>query len=185
MIDALRRRQLDRFFAAVERRALRMARFGTGHDDEALDIVQDAMLRFVRSYADRDPDQWRPLFYGIVQNRLRDWHRRRAVRQRWLAWWPSPRADSDADEGDRLEQLPAEDGADPLAQTTAGQAVKALTAALKRLPARQQQTFLLRAWEGLSVAETARAMDCSEGTVKTQYSRAIETLRNRLGVYWP
>ncbi len=65
MIDALRRQQLDRFLASVEKRALRMAQIGTGHTDEALDIVQEAMLRLVRRCGSHPPEQWQPLFYGI------------------------------------------------------------------------------------------------------------------------
>jgi RNA polymerase sigma-70 factor (ECF subfamily) len=172
---------LDRFLAGVERRALRMAEFATGSRDEAMDIVQDAMLALVRRYGRHDAAEWGPLFHRILQTRILDWHRRSKVRHRWLAWLAPETEDSD----DPLAALPdpvARRAEDELGSRRAG---LALEDALGRLPLRQQQAFLLRTWEGLDVAATAAAMGCSEGSVKTHYSRAVHTLRVMLEDHWP
>jgi RNA polymerase sigma-70 factor (ECF subfamily) len=172
---------LDRFLAGVERRALRMAEFATGSRDEAMDIVQDAMLVLVRRYGRHDESEWGPLFHRILQTRILDWHRRNKVRHRWLAWLAPETEDSE----DPLAALPdptARRAEDELGSRRAG---SALEDALERLPLRQQQAFLLRTWEGLDVAATAAAMGCSEGSVKTHYSRAVHTLRVLLEDHWP
>lgn len=176
-------RALDRFLAGVERRAFRMACIATGHDDEALDLVQEAMLKLVESYADRDEAEWGPLFHRILQSKIRDWYRRQRVRSRWRVWLGRDEDGEAAD--DPLEAIA--DPAMPTAehQVTLKEASAALDEALRSLPLRQQQAFLLRAWEELDVAQTAAALGCSEGSVKTHYFRAIHTLRKRLGNHWP
>jgi len=174
--------ELEHFLAAVERKAFRMARYALPTDDDALDVVQDAMIRLVGAYRRRPSEQWAPLFYRILNNRIRDWQRRQAVRNRIMGWLPWQRDEPDAP--DALAQ--AADPAQPDAERSSGleQSMQALEQALQALPGRQREAFLLRAMEGLDVAETARAMGCSAGSVKTHYSRAVHSLRETLGEYW-
>ena len=173
---------LGRFLAGIERRAFHMAQIATGDADEALDLVQDAMLKLAERYASRTEAEWAPLFYRILQTRILDWHRRNKVRNRWRAWFR--RANED-DPDDPLESVPDTAAPDPAKQVALKRAAQALEEALRKLPPRQQQAFLLRAWEELDVAQTARVMGCSEGSVKTHYSRAVHILRQRLGDHWP
>lgn len=168
---------LDGFLRDVERRALVIAELATRDREEALDIVQDSMLAFVDRYANHDADEWAPLFHRVLQNRIRDWHRRQQVRRRWRVWLNR----DDEDEVDPLETAPDPRARTPEQEVALAAAGDALLAALESLPARQQQAFLLRIWEGLDVAETARAMGCSEGSVKTHYFRAVHALKGRLG----
>jgi RNA polymerase sigma-70 factor, ECF subfamily len=176
-------RALDRFLAAVERRAFRMAQIATGQDQDAHDLVQDAMLKLVERYAGRDEVQWAPLFHRILQSKIRDWYRRNKVRSRWRLWLGRGEDGDDAD--DPLEAIA--DTATPSAehQLKTKRAAAELDEALRSLPLRQQQAFLLRAWEELDVAQTAAAMGCTEGSVKTHYFRAVHALRKRLGAHWP
>ncbi len=164
--------------ASVEARALRLAELATGDREEALDLVQEAMLGLARRYGGRPPGEWPALFHRILQSRLRDWHRRQAVRRRWRVWWRRPPPEGAADP---VEGAPDPDpGRDPARAAAGAEAGVALERALRRLPLRQQQAFLLRAWEGLDTAATARAMGCSEGSVKTHYARALAALRREL-----
>lgn len=179
--------KLEYFFSQIERRALYMAELATRQRETALDLVQDAMLALVERYASRPETEWGPLFHRILQSRINDWHRRNTVRNRWHAWFGFGHSGHDEDTDD--EEDPIQQVADPHAKTPEQElllhnAGQALQQALAQLPLRQQQVFLLRVWEGLSVAETAQAMDCSEGSVKTHYSRAVHKLRDTLGAHW-
>ena len=172
--DLEKRAKLDAFLAGREGRLYRMAVLATGNRDEALDLVQEAMYKLVRHYAHRPESEWAPLLYRILQTTIRDWYRRQRVRRGVLRWWVRPRAQ---EREAALEDLPAPDGHGPEQRVADVQLAERLDQALGLLPLRQQQVFLLRAWEGLSVAETARAMGCGEGSVKTHYSRAVHRLR--------
>lgn len=166
---------LDAFLAGVERRAFRRARLATRDPDEALDLVQDAMLRLARSYATRPPAEWPALFQRILVNRIRDWHRRQVLRRRVLFW----RTEADADE-DVFEGI-ADHGAAEGAAALAGEQMSArVEMALAALPARQREALELRVWEGLDVEQTATAMGCTAGSVKTHLSRALAALRLKL-----
>jgi RNA polymerase sigma-70 factor (ECF subfamily) len=175
------RRAMDEFLKSVERRAFRMAQIATGSREEALDIVQDAMLRMVSRYGKRPAEEWKPLFYRILHNRIRDWHRRNRVRTRWRVWLGRRHDETVA--GDPLANIADEKAGTPADHLLGGETRRALDKAIGALPLRQQQAFLLRAWEGLSVAETARAMGCSQGSVKSHYSRSITNLRRVLEEY--
>ena len=168
---------MDRFLAGVERRAFVTARLATGNANDALDIVQDAMLQLVRRYAGRDAQEWGPLFHTILQSRITDWYRREKVRNRLRVWFGGRDEDDDADP---LQNIADGRSPNPSQQLADKRAMTALEAAMHKLPARQQQAFLLRVWEGLDVAQTARVMKCSEGSVKTHYSRAVHALREQL-----
>ena len=176
------RRELNRFLAGVERKAFRMARMALRHDDDALDAVQDAMLQLARRYAQRPAEEWRPLFYRILENRIRDLQRRRMVRGKVMALLPW-RRDTDEDPPDPVAE--ALDHAPGPAEQVEGMGMMAkLEMALAKLPARQREAFLLRNLEGLDVAETAAAMGCSDGSVKTHYFRAVQALKSQLGEFW-
>jgi len=174
---------LDRFLASVERRAFRIAQMAVRDRDDALDIVQGAMLRLARSYARRPSEEWKPLFYRILYNGIRDWQRRKTVRSRIFGFLPGSWPDDEDAPGDPFERV-ASDAPEPSRQLMADEAMARLEAAVGQLPARQQQAFALRCLEGMDVAEAAAAMGCSEGSVKTHYFRALQTLRAKLGEVW-
>jgi RNA polymerase sigma-70 factor (ECF subfamily) len=176
-------RELDRFLAGIERKAFRMAQIALRNEDDALDAVQDAMLQLVRAYSNRPAEEWKPLFYRILENRVRDMQRRRTVRGRVMSWLPWRATEDDDEPSDPIADAPSKEPT-PLARLEMGETMAALEVALGRLPPRQRQAFLLRNFEGLDVAETALAMGCSEGSVKTHYFRAVQQLRAQLGEFW-
>ncbi len=165
---------LDQFLAGVERRAFRMAELALGHREDALDAVQEAMIKLV-AYRDRPSDEWTPLFWSILRRQVTDRHRRDTVRRRFMA--VLGRGEEPAE--DPLEMLP-DPGEDPARRHADGAAWAALGRALRKLPRRQREAYLLRELQGLDVAQTAAAMGCSDGSVKTHLSRAMSALRLQL-----
>src|ERR1700733_8020220 len=175
-------RALNQFLASVELKAFKIAQAALRHEDDALDAVQDAMLQLARAYSERPAGEWKPLFYRVLENRIRDIQRRRTVRGRVISWLPF-RSDEEDDEQDPIAQAPSFDPQPPRKLEIA-ETMDALEKAIEALPRRQQQVFMLRTLEGLDVAETATAMGCSEGSVKTHYFRALQSLRAQLGDFW-
>jgi len=156
-----------------------MALFATSNTEEALDIVQDAMTRLVKKYADRNADEWGPLFHRILQSVIRDWYRKQKVRNRWQMFWST----------DESLENPVDTATDTYTATPDQQlgneyAIVEINQALSDLPLRQQQAFLLRTMEGLDTKSTANAMQCSQSSVKTHYSRALSTLRHKLETHY-
>lgn len=178
-----KQRQLNQFLAEVERRALRIAEIGVRDRDEALDIVQDAMIKLVRHYSERSNEEWTPLFYRILQNGVRDWHRRQVVRNRVMGWFG--RRTSGDNDYDAIATAPDPIGRSPDEELQNDEAMQRLETAVRDLPARQREAFMLRMFEGLDVAGTAVAMGCSQGSVKTHYSRAVHSLRETLEEHGP
>lgn len=177
-------RALENFLASVERQAFLMARVATDSREEALDIVQDSMLGLVKKYGKNAETEWRQLFFRILQSRIRDWYRRQAVRKRWRVWFSFSPGEKDEDD-DPVSRVEDPRRSDPEKELLRAAATARLAKALRSLPLRQQQTFMLRAWQGMSVAETAQVMNCAEGSVKTHYARALGSLRKELEAYWP
>lgn len=172
---------MDKFLQNVQSRAFRIAQIGTGNVEDALDLVQEAMFKLVEKYADRPENEWTPLFYRILNSRINDWHRRNKVRNRYRSWMGGIEEDGE----DPIQTAPDPRQQTPESESQTDESMEKLQEALNGLPLRQQQAFLLRAWEGLNVKQTAAAMSCAEGSVKTHYSRAIHSLRDQLGEHWP
>lgn len=180
-----RTRQLDRlnkFLADVERKAFRMAQLATGNTDHALDIVQDAMLTLSKNYLYKDQSEWGALFHRILQNRIKDWYRSQSVRHRIFDWFGLS-MNNEETEADPIQTAPDRQGHNPAESLDNEELNTAINEAVQKLPLRQQQAFLLRNWEGMSVKQTALAMNCSEGSVKTHYSRATKSLQQQLEAY--
>ena len=171
--------ELGLFLAEVERRAYRQTVYAVRDEDAALDIVQDAMLRLAEKYASRPAAEWPMLFQRILQNAQRDHFRRQKVRSWWTTLFSAFQPhDDEAEASDPLEWLPhtADSPMEPDSELNQARALKVIEEGLEKLPARQREAFLLRYWEEMDVAETAKLMGCSEGSVKTHCSRANHAL---------
>lgn len=162
---------LEDFLAGLGTRAFRFAEAGLRQREDALDAVQDAMEKML-GYRERPAEEWPPLFWSILRSRVIDLQRRRGFRLRWLL----PQADHDAEANVDW----ADHGPDPQRSHDGREAWSQLAQALRTLPARQREAFTLRVLEELDVQTTARAMGCSEGSVKTHLSRAREALQKQL-----
>lgn len=177
------REELSEFLASVERRAFKQAQFAVRDSDAALDIVQDAMIKLSENYGERPAGEFPLLFTRILQNVIHDHFRRQKVRSTWVTLFSAltPADEPDADPLETLEALAGSDGAESAAdKVERGQVVAIIEEEIGRLPARQREAFLMRYWEDMDVAETAAAMGCSEGSVKTHCSRATQALAKAL-----
>lgn len=174
------RSELASFLEGAERRAFKQAVFAVRDEEAALDIVQDAMLRLTERYGDRSGAELPLLFQRILQNAIRDWYRRQKVRSLWMTLLSSLSPSREDDDRDPLETLQAADDGvsaeQPAERLERKQVVEIINEEVSKLPPRQRQAFLMRYWEELDVAQTAKAMGCSEGSVKTHCSRAAHAL---------
>lgn len=172
--------ELSQFLSSVERRAYKHAVFAVRDTHSALDIVQDAMLKLAEKYGDKPVEELPMIFQRILQNTIRDYYRRQKVRSSWISLFSSLQPKQDEEEFDPLDVL--EDSANPTSPLTPDQSlqqsqmISLIEQAISKLPTRQREAFLLRYWEGLDTAETATAMGCTEGSVKTHCSRAVQAL---------
>lgn len=177
------REELSAFLAGVERRAFKQALFAVRNEENALDIVQEAMLKLAGNYSDRPAAELPLLFTRILQNATHDHFRRQKVRSTWVTLFSAltPADDHDTDPLETLEAIAGSQQAESAADhVERSQVVALIEEEIARLPARQREAFLLRYWEDFDVAETAAAMGCSEGSVKTHCSRATHALARAL-----
>jgi len=175
-------KELSDFLIAVERRAFKQTAYAVRDDHAALDIVQDSMMKLAEKYGDHPAAEFPMLFQRILQNTMRDFWRRQKVRNLWTSLLSSFGGnDPDNDDYDPLETIDVEDDSDePSAQLARSQTIRLIERALEKLPARQREAFVLRYWEEMDVAETAKIMGCSDGSVKTHCSRAVHALAAEL-----
>ncbi len=153
--------------------------FAVREQENALDIVQDSMLKLAEKYGNRPAEEFPMLFQRILQNTIRDFYRRSKVRSMWTTVLSAFSPDDDSDH-DPLETLAVDEGPNgpqtPESQLLQAQTLAAIDDEIKKLPTRQREAFLMRYWEDMDVAETAAVMGCSEGSVKTHCSRATHAL---------
>ena len=183
---------MDAFLASVERRAYKHALYAVRNEENALDIVQDAMLNLVQSYRDKPPTEWPMLFTRILQNAIHNHFRRNKVRDYWTPNFSQFDTSVDDEESNSIDVI------ESIMNKTVGNTafstedvvmrehiLNKIEELIKNLPARQREAFMLRYWEDLSVTETAQLMGCSEGSVKTHCSRATHALAialNEIGI---
>ena len=176
--------ELSSFLASTERRAFKQAQFAVRDAHAALDIVQDAMLKLAENYGDRPAAELPLLFTRILQNTIHDFFRRQKVRSTWVTLFSALGGKDEEEDSDPLETLEAlagSDGAESAAdKVERAQVIGIIEEEISRLPGRQREAFLMRYWEEMDVAETAAAMGCSEGSVKTHCSRATHALAKAL-----
>ncbi|HEV2612413.1 MAG TPA: RNA polymerase sigma factor [Noviherbaspirillum sp.] len=178
-------KELSDFLESVERRAFKQAIYAVRKEESALDIVQDAMIKLAEKYGDKPIAELPLLFQRILQNTIHDYFRREKVRTTWISLFSGMSSESgDQDNFDLLETYEAEVGTQA-AESSADkverdQVLAVIEAEVKKLPTRQREAFLMRYWQDMDVAETAAAMGCSEGSVKTHCSRATHTLAQAL-----
>ncbi len=178
-------KELSDFLKSVERRAFKRSAYHVRNDDAALDIVQDSMMKLAQHYGDRPVAELHPIFQRILSHTIVDWFRRQKTQQGLFSNFSDLQAGVDGDgDGDPLEVLEdllssagTESAQDALERS---QTLKKLESLIMELPDRQREAFLMRYWEEMDVAETAAAMGCSEGSVKTHCFRAVQALSKAL-----
>lgn len=177
-------KELSDFLENVERRAFKQAAYAVRKDEAALDIVQDAMIKLAEKYGDKPASELPLLFQRILQNTIHDYFRREKVRGSWSSLFSGPSQETIDGDFDLLETYEAEEGT-KAAESSADkverdQVLAVIDEEIRKLPTRQREAFLMRYWQDMDVAETAAAMGCSEGSVKTHCSRATHTLAQAL-----
>lgn len=174
-------KELSDFLVSVERRAFRQTAYAVQDDHAALDIVQDAMMKLAEKYPHHPIEEYPMLFQRILQNTTRDYWRRQKVRNLWTTLLSAFGTNADGEERDPLETIDVEDNTDePSHQLERKELIKVIDQAVEKLPTRQREAFLLRYLEEMDVAETAKIMGCSDGSVKTHCSRATHALAETL-----
>ena len=177
-------KELSDFLASIEKRAFKQAVYAVRRDETALDIVQDAMIKLAEKYGDRPASELPMLFQRILQNTISDFFRRDKVRNTWVSLFSSMSANSDDDDFDLLDVYQGDEGNEVVESSAdkleRAQVLTIIEEEIEKLPARQREAFLMRYWNDMDVAETAEAMNCSEGSVKTHCSRAAHALAKAL-----
>ncbi len=171
--------ELSIFLTEVQQRAFKHALFAVKDEASALDLVQESMFKLAEKYSHLPGAELPPVFQRILQNTIRDYYRRQKIRNWWTPLFSSfQNQDEDTTDQEWIEQLhhEPEQATRPDISLEQKQVIEIIEKAVEKLPLRQREAFLLRYWEGLDVRETAEAMGCSEGSVKTHSSRALASL---------
>ncbi|MCF8998903.1 RNA polymerase sigma factor [Acinetobacter nectaris] len=170
--------RLKFFMHDVTGRALVMMETATQNQQGiAMDLVQEAFIALHRAYPNKTLDEWYPLFYTILNNKLQDWRRKEKRHTNLFSFF---RKGPSEDEIDEEINIADEQQLEPSLQLVQTATIEEIRSAIQDLPTRQQQAFMLRAWEEFDTQTTAQIMQCTEGSVKTHYHRAIQSLKQKL-----
>jgi RNA polymerase sigma-70 factor (ECF subfamily) len=176
--------EISDFLKSVEKRAFKRSIYHVRNTESALDIVQDSMMKLAAHYADKPAAELPLLFQRILSNCTLDWFRRQKTHNALFSNLSDFESDGNDGEFDLLETLNVASHSDQTESaenaTQRAQTLHGIEVEIEKLPARQREAFLLRYWEELDVAETAAVMGCSEGSVKTHCSRAVQALGKAL-----
>ena len=172
--------KIDNFLRKVQVRALRITMIHIRDLEESRDIVQDAMISLATKYANRPSIELPPLFYRILFNKIKDWHRKNTIRRKVISFFNF--SGDDGDEIDMIESF-GNESLSPVKVKQSEELATIIQDGLEKLPDRQKEAFILRNFEGMSVKDTSIAMRCSEGSVKTHYFRAMKKLKSILDEY--
>lgn len=165
--------KLNVFFIEHEKKAFSIAFMSLKNHEDALDVVQDVMIKFVEKYKNKKQALWTPLFYRMIQNRITDFHRKNTKQKKYLKFFYQ-------EDKNEIENIKDVNETNCIKQIEQFEKIEQLQNALEKLPTRQLQAFICRIWEGLSVKETAKSMKCSQGSVKTHLFRALNQIREEL-----
>lgn len=172
--------ELAEFLKSVEKRAYKRSLYHVRNEESALDIVQESMMKLAEHYSHKPAQELPMLFQRILSNCTLDWFRSQKVHHAHFSSFTELQDGSDDGDFDLLEHLHNAAQSDQNASgeqlLEQSQKLNAIELEIQKLPARQREAFLLRYWEEMDVAETAAAMGCSQGSVKTHCSRAVHTL---------
>ena len=176
--------ELSDFLKSVEKRAFKRSVYHVRDEEAALDIVQDSMMKLAEHYGDKPAAELPMLFQRILSNSTLDWLRRQKTRNALFSNLSDFESASEDGDFDLLETYAALEGSQQAESaedvTRRAQILREIETEIQALPARQREAFLMRYWEDMDVAETAAAMGCSEGSVKTHCSRAVQALSKAL-----
>ncbi|MDO8283838.1 MAG: RNA polymerase sigma factor [Rhodoferax sp.] len=177
-------RELSDFLKSVEKRAFKRSVYHVRNDESALDIVQDSMMKLAEHYGHKPVEELPMLFQRILSNCTLDWFRRQKTQKALFSTMSDFESPGEDESFDLLETLHAasngEQNESAETQTERAQTLHEIEVEVLQLPARQREAFLMRYWEEMDVAETAAAMGCSQGSVKTHCSRAVQALAKAL-----
>ncbi len=165
--------QLNQFFMEHEKKAYTIAFMSLKHQEDAMDVVQDVMIKFVQKYKSKNTNLWAPLFFRMIQNRITDFHRQNSRKNKYFSFFSQ-------EDKNEVDNVVDDSYVSAIKEIENEIQINHLKDALEKLPTRQLQAFMCRIWEGLSVAETARSMKCSQGSVKTHLFRALRYIRTQV-----
>lgn len=174
-------KEIDDFLKANEKKAFRKINYQIKNEYDSLDIVQEAMIKLVQNYQTNPIGEYSSIFNTILHNCLVDFLRKENLNKKYFKDYSN-----DAEEENNYILFDSEMFNNNFYDKSIEEKIidkdkmQQIMDAIQNLPTRQSEAFLLRYFDELSIEETAKVMNCSQGSVKTHCSRAIIALKSIL-----